>query len=206
MDRELGLRFAEALNGMEGREYLKSMVAFAAAPTIKGKKPSSLMIFNAGGRNTMVLWRQHGAEICDIFGLEQFELKNEDTCIVVLLYRKKILEWYVGHRRNQPFLEKMGYEFAGGLEQKLQLLKRRFEALCPHEVGVFLGMPVEDVEGFIEHKGKNCLFCSYWKVYANRRRAELLFNAYDKARSSMAESVLSLREDERAELIREGVG
>lgn len=192
MNRILGLKFAEALSNMEGRDYIKSMVAFGAAPTIQGKKPSSLLVFNSSGRNTVSLWKEYGEETCKFFNLECFELKSSGDCIMVLLYRKKMLEWYASNRRNQPFLGKMGYGIAENLEQKLQILKQRFETLCPHEVGIFLGMPVEDVEGFIEHKGKNCLTCRYWKVYGNPKRAQLLFNAYDRAREVMAEFVIKL--------------
>lgn len=201
MDKELRLRFAETLSKLEGKDYIEAMVAFAAAPTIHGKKPASLMSFNSYGKNTAVQWRKYGAEICESFQLEQFEMKNGKDCLMVLLYRKKLLEWYVSHRRNQTFLRKMGYGFADCLQQKLEILKQRFEKLCPHEVGVFLGMPVEDVEGFIEHKGKNCLLCRYWKVYGNPQRTEILFSAYDKARKSMAEFVVNLKADKMAECI-----
>lgn len=37
----------------------------------------------------------------------------------------------------------------------------------PHEIGLFLGYPVEDVKGFIENKGENCVKCGAWKVYCN---------------------------------------
>jgi hypothetical protein len=191
MDRELGLKFAKALNGMEGKSYIRSVIAYGAAPTIEGKKPSSLMTFNSRAKNAMNLWKRYGEEICGLFGLDWFVLKSGSDRIVVLLYRKRILECYVNYRRNQPFLKTMGYEAAGGLEQKLQLLRQRFEKLCPHEVGIFLGIPVEDVEGFIHHKGKNCLMCKYWKVYGNPQRAELLFKAYDTSKNRMAESIIT---------------
>ena len=37
----------------------------------------------------------------------------------------------------------------------------------PHEIGLFLGYPVEDVLGFIENAGQNCKCCGCWKVYCN---------------------------------------
>lgn len=198
MDKILRLKFAEILRTLNGKEYLEAMVAFASAPTIQGKKPASLMNFNSGGRNTANLWRKYGKEICESFNLEFFELKSDNDSTMILLYRKKLLEWYVNHPRNQPFLNKMGYNSEDSLVEKLTILKQRFKEFCPHEVGIFLGMPVEDVEGFIENKGKNCLSCKYWKVYCNPKRAELLFNAYDKARNSMAELLVNLNENKIA--------
>lgn len=195
MDKLVRIKFAEILRTLDGKEYIEAMIAFASAPTIQGKKPASLMNFNSCGRNTAALWRKYGKDICESFELEHFELKSDDESILILLYRKRLLEWYVNHPRNQSFLNKIGYDTEDSLEKKLTILKRRFEMSCPHEIGIFLGMPVEDVEGFIEHKGKNCLLCKYWKVYCNPKRAELLFNAYDKARNNMAEFLVKLNEN-----------
>lgn len=194
MDKLVKVKFAEILRTLSGKEYLEAMIVFASAPTIQGKKPASLMNFNSGGRNTAALWQNYGKEICEAYNLEFFELKNDNDSIMVLLYRKKLLEWYANHSRNQSFLNKMGYNTESSLEDKLTVLKHRFKDCCPHEVGIFLGMPVEDVEGFIEHKGKNCLACKYWKVYCNPKRAELLFDAYDKARNNMAELLVKSNE------------
>ena len=36
----------------------------------------------------------------------------------------------------------------------------------PHEIGVILGYPVEDVIEFEKHQGKNCKYCGCWKRYS----------------------------------------
>lgn len=190
MDRLLQLQFIEAINQLEGKEYLTSVIAFAGAPTVKGKKPASLLAFNNRGKNHLALWLRYGQEICRELDLQYFGLKNGDGNVLVLFYRKEMLEWHVNNKLSLRFLEKMGYSKAITLEQKLQMLKERFQNYCPHEVGVFLGIPVEDVIGFIMHKGKGYLMCRYWKVYRNPKRAELLFRDYDRARSSVASAVL----------------
>jgi len=51
------------------------MIAFASAPTIEGKKPSSLMIFNKRGKNSWELWEKYGSYICEEFLLDYFVLK-----------------------------------------------------------------------------------------------------------------------------------
>ena len=48
----------------------------------------------------------------------------------------------------------------------------------PHEIGFFLGYPYEDVLGFIEHEGRNCLAIGPWKVYAHLDRALRTFKRY----------------------------
>ena len=52
----------------------------------------------------------------------------------------------------------------------------------PHEMGLLLGYPVEDVEGFIENKGHNYLYAGYWKVYGHVEEKKALFNRYEEAR------------------------
>ena len=190
MDREMGIRYAKAINNLEGKEYITAIAAVAAAPTIHGKKPASLLSFRYSARNTAGLWRKHGAEICEMFRLEEFELKNSDNGLMVLLYKKKLLEQCMRCKRNEKFLNKMGYGAAKELDSKLSILKQRFTILCPHEVGIFLGMPVKDVEGFIEHKGANYIACRYWKVYGDLKRAESIFDTYDKARSVMVGALI----------------
>jgi hypothetical protein len=51
----------------------------------------------------------------------------------------------------------------------------------PHEMGLLLGYPTEDVEGFITHRGDNCLCVGYWKVYANKERKLKIFERFEMA-------------------------
>lgn len=64
----------------------------------------------------------------------------------------------------------------------------------PHEIGVLLGYPTADVEGFIKNEGKNCLFTGYWKVYQNEQKAKRIFAAFDEAREVTVREVLEGKE------------
>ncbi|WP_242987400.1 DUF3793 family protein [Anaerobacterium chartisolvens] len=100
----------------------------------------------------------------------------------MLFYRRRTLLRYINKKECRRFLYDMGYGEGMDLDECLMQLKQRFEHLCPHEIGVFLGIPVEDIKGFIQHKGEKSLMCSkYWKVYKNPRRSLSLFNTYDRA-------------------------
>ena len=52
----------------------------------------------------------------------------------------------------------------------------------PHEIGIFLGYPLEDVDGFITHQGENCKLCGCWKGYGNVEQARRTFANYEKCR------------------------
>ena len=48
----------------------------------------------------------------------------------------------------------------------------------PHEIGIFLGYPLEDVEGFINHKEEGCKVVGTWKVYGDVEQAEASFRRF----------------------------
>ncbi len=55
----------------------------------------------------------------------------------------------------------------------------------PHEMGIFLGYPLGDVKGFIRHRGRDFLYCGYWKVYENEAEARKLFSVYTSVKQQM---------------------
>jgi hypothetical protein len=69
----------------------------------------------------------------------------------------------------------------------LNCLKKKFETYrqFPHEIGLFLGYPVDDVLGFVKNKGQNYKFCGYWKVYGNVEKAKNNFYCYELCREYM---------------------
>ena len=59
----------------------------------------------------------------------------------------------------------------------------------PHEIGLFLGYPAEDVYGFLKYGGKNCKYTGCWKVYSDVDRALALFDRYRRCRSALCRRV-----------------
>ena len=52
----------------------------------------------------------------------------------------------------------------------------------PHEIGVFLDYPLEDVVGYIENRGDRALCAGCWKAYSNADEAQRRFALYRKCR------------------------
>ena len=50
----------------------------------------------------------------------------------------------------------------------------------PHEVGLFLSYPTEDVKGFINHCAGGFKCAGLWKVYGDEEKARSLFEKYRK--------------------------
>ena len=78
-------------------------------------------------------------------------------------------------------LVERGYNISTGERCVVHLIKRLAECdEFPHEIGLFIGYPPEDVSGFIENNacGFKCVGC--WKVYGDREKAEKTFSRYKK--------------------------
>ncbi len=50
----------------------------------------------------------------------------------------------------------------------------------PHEIGLFLGYPLQDVLGFIENRGQGSKLVGTWKVYGDEEAARRTFARYKK--------------------------
>lgn len=192
MNKILVQDFFQVLNGFADRDYLLYKIRYDIAPTLAGIKPASLMTFTNQTRNMYELWDQYKEEICTSLAISYFELRRKDDRVIVLFYHDEALANCLSHWKNREFLLEQGYRGSLEVEENLHDLKKRYEANCPHELGVFLGYPIEDVIAFIENDGAPCLLCKYWKVYQDVESALKVFEAYDEEREIVIRSVLHL--------------
>lgn len=109
-------------------------------------------------------------------GLKLCLLKSLPGRALCYLYRESHLSAALRDEENAAFLRACGYEHLDA-RGALATLKQRLEVTdsFPHEIGLFLGYPLGDVLGFIEHKGKNCLCCGLWKSYTDPSTAQQCF-------------------------------
>lgn len=125
-------------------------------------------------------------------------LTNIKTCngtALLYVYRKNSLKKILQQSEVRQFLHRYGYE-AFSIQKCIEYLGKQFEEGCgfPHEIGVFLGYPLEDIIGFIENKGKNYKCVGCWKVYGNAEEAEKLFYKFKKCQCVYREQFLSGRD------------
>jgi hypothetical protein len=115
-------------------------------------------------------------------GLQTLELRNYGGSVLLLIYDEAAMRAVLCNDRATDLLTQYGYSVNGSLADRLQRLQSRFmEDAFPHEIGVFLGYPAEDVWGFIVNHGKNCVCCRHWKVYFDEARAREIFYQIDEA-------------------------
>ena len=150
------------------------------APTLTGIKPASLFRFQAESvaavRDSAAHWNQKLAPL----GLTVRILGEYAASCACMIYvgRENWIRQLLRDDKISAFLKDRGYRISEDVNRMLEQLSDRFkrEQEFPHEIGVFLGYPLEDVVGFIEHRGRNDACCGCWKAYEHPERAERYFD------------------------------
>lgn len=163
-------------------ESVQMQMILQSAPLLKNVKMSSMFTIPIGSDRIVCsfLYRTGIRYHCLCRGAERD---------IILLYREDQLEEYLNLPQVSEFLSAYGYD-GDSLKGRLRHLGERISWYYnqsqefPHETGVFLGYPLEDVKGFIRFGGKNYSHTGYWKVYDKVEQAKETFRLYDEAKNT----------------------
>ena len=147
------------------------------APTLAGIKTGSLFPCPYENRETLLMEIRQYNQVLVPKGLCLLPLRFTDKSALLYLYRPRDLERDLQDQLAAEILRHAGY-VCGSSEQCLMKLIERLRAYdeFPHEIGLFLSYPPEDVKGFLEHRPCKCVGC--WKVYENEEAAKKTFAKY----------------------------
>lgn len=170
---------------MSRQEYMSfgRKLAFHTAPTLMGIKCASLIALSCSEFDLDLHLRIFNRRAADRGLKIRFLHRCEHRC-VLLVYSESKLKARLTEPETAKMLEREGYDVHAGLEAMLTRLSRQMECgkEFPHEIGLFLDYPAEDVRGFIENNGENYKFCGCWKVYGSEEHAKRTFANYEKCR------------------------
>lgn len=158
-------------------------LAMQCAPLITGLKASNLLTIPWSEYESM-LEVLRGSKILSFF------LGETENRGVFFLYRTDKMEKLLQDEDVTAFLQERGYDELT-LNSVLTSFRMRYlayregKAEFPHEMGILLEYPVEDVEGFIRCSGRNYLCSGYWKVYKDRESKQELFRKFEYARENL---------------------
>lgn len=162
----------------------RCLVAYCAE-TLAGIKTGSLFTchFESDGcaRRAIRDWNR----ILSDRGVALLPLRLRGGCALIYVYRRKLLQRELEKPEVAALLTDCEYGPCA-VCCALRCLRSRMKNTeeFPHEIGVFLGYPIEDVRGFIENQGRNCLCTGVWKVYGDRSGAEKTFRRYRRCRQT----------------------
>lgn len=180
------------ISELNDKSYLEYLLTYNLATVIAKVKPASTLTLKNDEQKTLVLWNKFGGEVVKKLGLEYFILRNREEIITIMVYDKSTLWQYVNDDKNKKFLNNIDYSNLTNLDEYLSVLLKRFNKYnCPHELGLFLGIPLDDVMDFMECSDKKCLGCGYWKVFNNYSEALRIFESYDKLKYKTALNIIN---------------
>lgn len=153
------------------------------APTLAGLKAANLFRYFFSSNEELQDQLQTMNRHLNGKGLYFEILSEKNTSALVLTYRKGMLQNNLEKEGVAGFLASYGYT-DNSVAYCIGFLKERIaeSGKFPHEIGIFMGYPLEDVVGFIANDGRNSKFTGCWKVYHNEGEAEKLFRKFQKCK------------------------
>lgn len=151
------------------------------APTLAGLKTGA--IFNCEYHSDEALneWLRDINRRLSGKGLRVVPLRKKNGRVMIYVYRPTKLKNDISQKDAAELLRKHGYIY----EMPVRCIVRLIERLTtseefPHEIGLFLGYPPEDVKGFIENGAQGSKCVGTWKVYGDEEKAKKTFSLYKK--------------------------
>lgn len=157
-------------------------LALYTAPSLLGIKAASLVSLKKSEFDIPANAERFNRK-AKVKGLKIQLLHECGERVLILVYNESLLQKRLSDSAAAEILRNNGYTDLS-LAVCLDTLAQRISADrgFPHEIGIFLDYPIEDVTGFIENNGGNFKLCGYWKVYGNAERAQRTFDNYNKCR------------------------
>lgn len=164
-------------------EKVEKSLILHCSPTLASLKPASLFTLEYSKRGELLnALREWNRSLSDK-GVALIDLHEKNNRALIYVFRKTHLKNALDLPKSIEFLKTCGYgECTHGIGSALSTLRAHLNENdeFPHEIGIFLGYPADDVKAFIENKGQNCKCCGCWKVYCNECEAEKTFARYKK--------------------------
>ena len=151
------------------------------SPTLAGLKTGNLFSCSYYSKEQVI---KEIAKINQIFvpkGVRVIPLKFSANRALIYVFRPSKLAGDLSDDYSCYLLKNQGYsstDVSGCVRQLIRRMSTSDE--FPHEIGLFLGYPPEDVNGFILHKGNCCKCSGCWKVYGNEEKALKQFAKFKK--------------------------
>lgn len=154
---------------------LESLLIRHGAPTLAGLKTGTLFAFSFSDRQEMLTCFLYWNRRLLPKGLHLLPLGEYRGRTLIYLYRRSALSHDLQRSQADAILTAKGYPCPSP-ERCILHLRRRLATTdeFPHEIGLFLGYPLEDVRGFLRDPAA-CKYSGCWKVYGDTGAARLLF-------------------------------
>ena len=151
------------------------------APTLAGLKTGSLFPYRYAEKAEAIRELRHYNQRLRPKGLRLLPLRMTEDFAMLYLYRPGRLGEDLRNAEAARLLRSAGYPDCGEAACLRELCRRLASGGdFPHEIGLFLSYPPEDVRGFIEHRDCGCKCVGCWKVYGDVQAARKKFSQFKR--------------------------
>lgn len=149
------------------------------SPTLAGLKTGSLFTYPYSDRCTLKDGiRDLNARIVPR-GIRLVPLKWMEKRVLLYMYRPEQLRADLAATAARELLTAKRYPVADAERCVAELARRlQTQAEFPHEIGLFLGYPPEDVQGFLKLGAGRAKCVGTWRVYGDEAAARETFARY----------------------------
>lgn len=162
-------------------ELFERALVTHCAPTLAGHKCGSLFTWIGCPGIDPSLCVAEADALLRSKGLRVCMLKHAQDRSLVYAYRPSKLHTRLSDPAVRRFLQRKGYGCVSVSDDLGHLAARvHSSSEFPHEIGVFLDYPLDDVIRFIEQRGRGYRCSGCWKAYSNEQEARRRFELYDK--------------------------
>lgn len=149
------------------------------SPTLAGIKTGNLFPCAFRSDRELRQWLRTWNRKLAAKGVRFVPMRYREGRALIYAYRPSSLRVDLLRGDARALLHERGYVSGtpgACIAELIRKMKRGGE--FPHEIGLFLGYPCEDVRGFIENRARGCKCIGCWKVYGNEGQARALFAKY----------------------------
>lgn len=159
----------------------EELLVIHCSPTLAGIKTGNTFTCRVDSADELRREIAHWNKRLSSKGLRIIPMCRKNGRAVIYVYRPARLSGDLKNERACRLLRDRGYG-THSPELCVAQLSRRMKEMSefPHELGLFLGYPPEDVEGFIDNNARNSKLTGSWKVYGDEKAAKKTFDGYKK--------------------------
>lgn len=168
---------------------MEELIVRHCSPTMAGLKTGNLFNFQAEDAKALASGIRRMNRQFVPRGIRLIPVRYRDGKAMIYMYRPSRLKADLAHRTARQILEEKDYPVSQADRCVVHLIHclNHTEAF-PHEIGLFLGYPPEDVEGFIRDGAAAAKYTGLWKVYGNVEAARSRFSQFKKCTGAYCEA------------------
>lgn len=159
----------------------EELIVDKCSPTMAGIKTGSLFTCPLEDKKILAEEIRRLNKLLVPRGVRIMPLRFMKHRVLIYMYRPSKLREDLSDNTAVSILSELQYP-AGCPDRCVAELSKRLKSCedFPHEIGLFLGYPPKDVEGFIKLGARHAKLSGVWKVYDDEDTARKKFDAFKK--------------------------